>query len=87
MPITVIDVMHAMKIEPHPDLSWNVGNMVRDRFVQLYGHLPPKALRRKTDPEEGGSHCFAIYPDSMRPEIERIIGLHQTEKKRQGDLF
>jgi hypothetical protein len=80
--ITIIDVMRDMSVEPTPELSWTVGDAVRDLWYQRYGILPEKQLRPKT--YDQGSHCFAIYPESMRATIVRIIDGCQTEIERQG---
>lgn len=84
--ITVIDVMREMGVEIHNSLSWSVGHMVRNLWYSINGQLPPKDLRRKThDPR--GVHCFALYPEAMRPHIRRIVEMHQIEEARQGSLF
>ena len=83
--LTVIDVMRELRVEPTPDLSWAIGAAVRDAYEQRYGIPPDKALRNKTNGP--GTHCFAIYPESMRAEIIKIIQYHQTESQRQGELF
>jgi hypothetical protein len=83
--ITVIDVIRELNIEPTKELSWSVGNAVRDLYERRHGELPQKALRQKTNEE--GSHCFAIYPEEMKEEIMNIILEHDFETKRQGDLF
>lgn len=83
--ITVVDVIRDMGIEPEPNLTWAVGAAVRDLYEDKNGRLPEKRLRTKTDGH--GSHCFAVYPESMRPEIEKIVGLFETNNKRQGTLF
>src|SRR5262245_35404520 len=83
--ITIIDVMRSMRLECEPNVAWSIGARVRDLYERKYGHLPVKELRPKTN--DGGTHCFAIYPDSMRDEIELIILSHLTQAARQGDLF
>ena len=83
--ITVIDVCRSLNVEPDPSLTWPVGNLVRGLYERRYGALPEKDLRLKTN--GGGSHCFAIYPEHMRADIERIIRAHAHERRRQGDLF
>ena len=83
--ITVVDVCRDLKIEPVPALTWAVGNAVRDLYEARYGILPEKDLRTKTSGT--GTHCFAIYPESWRGEIERIIREHDWERQRQGELF
>jgi hypothetical protein len=85
MSITVVQVIRAMGIEPTPELTWSVGPMVRDLYESRVGHLPMKALRPKTN--AGGTHCFAIYPEEMWSDIEKIVRAHQTEAARQRDLF
>jgi hypothetical protein len=83
--ITVIDVIRDMSVEPSPQLCWPVGNRTRERWMDLYGHPPLKELRCKT--YDGGTHCFAVYPDSFRSEIALIVASEQAEQARQGDLF
>ena len=53
-------------------------------YERTYGAAPPKALRDKTN--AGGTHCFAVYPEEMRPMIVRVIRTMQTETARQGVL-
>lgn len=83
--LTVVDVCRQLRIEPTPKLTWAVGTAMRDLYEQRYGCLPEKDLRAKTNGP--GTHCFAIYPHSMRDDIVRIIRYHQTEAQRQGELF
>lgn len=83
--ITIIQVMRAMGVEPEKRLSWAVGIKVRNLWESITGELPPKDLRRKTnDPK--GVHCFAIYPEAMRPHIERIVREFETEALREPEL-
>jgi hypothetical protein len=83
--ITVLDVMRAMKVEITPAISWSVGARVREAYRTRIGMDPPKALRTKTG--GGGSHCFAVYPEDMREEIERIVRSHDAQTATQGSLF
>lgn len=83
--ITIIDVCRIMGVEPTPELTWAVGAAVRDLWVERHGVLPEKELRPKT--AGPGSHCFAIYPETMRDEIENIIAKHHTEAARQMTIF
>lgn len=83
--ITIIDVMRELRVEPVPELTWSIGAAVRDYYERLHGRAPEKELRTKTC--GAGSHCFAIYPQDMRPKIVSIIRLHQLESQRQGELF
>jgi hypothetical protein len=83
--ITIIDVCRALRIEPEPRLTWPVGAAVRVLYETRHGALPQKALRTKTS--GAGSHCLAVYPESMWGDIERIIRLHDGESRRQGDMF
>jgi hypothetical protein len=85
--ITVIDVMCDLGVAITPDLSWSVGSMVRQQWLRETGQLPDKVLRPKTDPESGGTHCFAVYPSEWRGRIAHIIGRHETDRDRQGRLF
>lgn len=82
--ITVVDVCRSLRVEPTPDLTWPVGAIVRERWERIHGSLPPKALRTKT--AGGGSHCFAVYPEDWKPEIESVIRQFQTIATRQGEL-
>jgi hypothetical protein len=83
--ITCIDVCHDIGVEPTPELMWSVGLIVVNIFKQRYGALPPKDLRYKTYSE--GVHCFAIYPETMRATIERVIRAQVVEQSRQLDMF
>jgi hypothetical protein len=83
--ITVIDVCRDLKIELTPELTWAVGNTVRDLYVAAFGCLPEKDLRQKTNGP--GTHCFAVYPDSWRGKIEDVIHHHNWQRQAQGDLF
>jgi len=82
--ITVIDVMRSMRLECNPAVTWPIGARVRDFYENMSGSLPTKVLRPKTN--SGGTHCFAVYPETMRPDIERIIRLFTDESARQGEL-
>jgi hypothetical protein len=84
--ITVIDVIRDMGVEPTPDLTWSVGGIVRGLYRQRCGELPQKDLRPKTD-RSGGTHCFAVYPEEMRSDIEAVVKRHTFEASRQLDLF
>jgi hypothetical protein len=79
--ITIVDVMRALQVEPTKRVTWLVGPRVRDRWSDIHGGPPPKALRQKT--AGAGTHCFAVYPVAFRPEIEAIIRAHGTEAARQ----
>jgi hypothetical protein len=83
--ITVIDVCRELRVEPTSALTWPVGDAVRGAFEERFGRPPVKALRQKT--KGGGSHCFAVYPETFRGVIRAIILSHQAEKARQPDLF
>lgn len=83
--ITIVQVCRDLGVEPTPELTWSVGMRVRDLYERRYGALPEKDLRPKTNAR--GSHCFAVYPEHMRPDIARVIKAHAWERRRQGDLF
>ena len=83
--ITVIDVFKALGLEPSPKMTWSAGHLMRSRYQEIYGRLPPKELRPKTN--GNGVHCFAIYPDGFRGEIEKCIAGLGVEKAAQPDLF
>lgn len=81
--ITVVTVIREMGIKPYPELTWSVGALMRDWWLDTTGRLPPKRLRPKT--YQRGVHCFAIYPDAMRPVIRQIVRQHFGGQ--QMDLF
>jgi hypothetical protein len=85
MSVTIVDVMKEMGVEPNNELCWRVGALARAAYEWQYGVEPPKHLRPKTN--ERGSHCFALYPEEMKPRIRLIIENQHHEQKRQGDLF
>lgn len=83
--ITVVDVFKSLGLEPTPEQTWAVGAAVRALYEERFGHLPHKELRRKTS--GSGSHCFAVYPEEMRPQIQDCIARVNAEKAAQPDLF
>jgi|TARA_R110000764_G_scaffold35122_2_gene78419 hypothetical protein len=83
--ITIIDRFRALRVEPNKHVTWSVGDAVANKYVDVYGHQPPKVLRPKTNAR--GSHCFALYPPKWIPIIDRIILAHGVEAQRQGELF
>jgi hypothetical protein len=83
--ITVVDVIRALGFEPEPELTWAVGNRMRDWFEKEYGLRPTKELRTKT--VGIGSYCFAIYPPSLWDVIAGIVREYQAELSRQLELF
>ena len=83
--ITVIDVFRDLDLEPIPEDTWAAGNAARDLSEATTGHLPPKALRPKTN--ESGSHCFAVYPESWREKLEEIVKLVARRRANQLRLF
>lgn len=81
MGLTVVNVCRALGVELKPETTWSIGAIVRQIYQDRFGHLPPKELRQKTSGT--GSHCFAVYPEEMRAEIERVIREHRAEASRQ----
>ena len=69
--ITIIDVCEEIGVKPDSWLTWPVGNRIKNLWKDKTGNLPPKELRKKTNGK--GSHCFAVYPLSMKAEIEIAI--------------
>jgi hypothetical protein len=82
---TIIERFRALRVEPDKHVTWAVGDAVMNKYVTEYGRQPPKELRPKTN--TGGSHCFAVYPSTWAPIIDRIIRAHSAEMQRQGELF
>ena len=83
--VTIIDVAKALNVDLSSREAWEVGAAVRDAYEVACGHPPLKILRRKTN--GGGSHCFAIYPISFRPHIERAILAVPRARAAQPDMF
>ena len=83
--ITVPDVFREMRAETDKQKTWAVGQMAVQHYRQKTGRLPPKELRTKASGE--GVHCFAVYPEWMRPYIRECIAKVQAEPARQKDLF
>tara|TARA_R110000751_G_scaffold291900_1_gene399104 strand:- start:438 stop:692 length:255 start_codon:yes stop_codon:yes gene_type:complete len=82
---TIIDRFRALRVEPKKHVTWSVGDAVAHKYVAEFGYQPPKVLRPKTNSK--GSHCFALYPATWIPVIDRIILAHKVETQRQGELF
>jgi hypothetical protein len=83
--VTVIDICRELGVEITPELKWSVGAEVRARYEARFGRLSDKELRTKTSGT--GSHCFAVYPGIMVPDIREVIRAHRAEAQRQGSLF
>lgn len=82
---TLIDVLRDRGIEPHKSFSWTLGAILRDRYREMVGDLPVKALRTKTIGI--GSHCFATYPPEFRPTAEALVNEYFAMLAAQLDLF
>lgn len=85
MPITVIDRFRVLNKSPLKRMTWAVGNVVRERWRRLTGQLPQKQLREKTN--QGGSHCFAIYPDTFACVIDDVIESMHAQDDAQMLMF
>ena len=68
---TVIDVIRSMKIEPTRELTLAVGNSASKTYLDKFGVLPDKELRRKT--KGSGTHCIAVYPTEFRATVRKIV--------------
>jgi hypothetical protein len=82
--ITVLDAFRALRLEPSPEVTWPVGDRVREKWLTLHGELPRKALRSKT--YDRGSHCFAVYPPGRLSLICDEIKAVAADAARQGEL-
>jgi hypothetical protein len=83
--ITIVDVFRRLGLRPVKQETWAVGAAVRDRYQEIYGALPLKDNRPKTN--GGGTHCFALYPETFGPVIEQVIGRMKIARDAQRDLF
>lgn len=85
MSITVIQVFRFQGLDPTPQQSWAVGSRVAEMYLREFRKEPPKALRPKT--HGGGSHCFAIYPDTWAKRIGTVIESVVEAERSQLDFF
>lgn len=86
--ITVIDVFRRLGLETDKRKTWAVGAIVARKWLVENGTEPPKMNRRKT--AGGGSHCFAVYPESWFETIAELAKQTCAEleaQKPQHDLF
>lgn len=83
--ITIVEVARDIDVEMTNREAWSIGAAVRTAYENRTGYLPDKELRQKT--AGGGTHCFAVYPPTMRKEIEKIIRAHMPKTSRQGSLL
>lgn len=84
--ITVMQVFRDLGvIAPSPALSWSVGSRIATKWSDVNGEQPEKGLRPKTN--GGGTHCFALYPESWRKIIESEIRQAIEIERSQLDLF
>lgn len=86
MSFTVIERLQALGLTATKSERWAIGAAVRQRWLDLKGQLPEKALRSKTA-GNGGSHCFAVYPDSFIPEADPVIQGICKNRAAQKTLF
>lgn len=83
--VTVIEVARSMGIELSKDAAWAIGALMAKRWADTCGEQPEKRLRPKTN--GGGSHCFAVYPDSWIEQIKAAIRDSQQADADQMVLF
>lgn len=83
--VTIIDVARSMGVEMSKEVSWEVGTACANKYREIYGTQPMKDLRTKTS--GGGTHCFAIYPQTFVPIIKAAIEAAGAERDRQESLF
>jgi hypothetical protein len=83
--VTVIEVAAEMGVELPKKTAWSVGTAVATAYRSVYGAQPIKNNRPKTN--GGGSHCFALYPQTFVPIIQEAIERAGAEKDRQARLL
>lgn len=83
--VTVIEVAESMGLELPKKTAWAVGTAVATAYRSVYGSQPIKNNRPKTN--GGGSHCFALYPETFVPVIKDAIVRAGAEKDRQAKLL
>lgn len=84
--VTVPEVARAMGVDLTKSDAWSVGARVREIYKERTGgDTPAYELRKKTSGK--GSHCFAVYPATMRRAIEKVISGVKPKKSAQGSLL
>tara|TARA_Y100000310_G_C20369726_1_gene662951 strand:- start:17 stop:313 length:297 start_codon:yes stop_codon:yes gene_type:complete len=83
--VTIPAMIAELKLKYTKRLAWAAGNLCRHRWQEMTGTLPTKELRQKTTGE--GSHCFAVYPNTFRPEMRRVLVSLQAADDEQLRLF
>lgn len=83
--ITVPMVANLIGVVLTNKIAWSVGSEIASMYFDKFGEQPPKDNRPKTNGE--GSHCFALYPPSWKPIIEKAIFERVEYEKTQGTLF
>jgi hypothetical protein len=69
--LNIHDVARERGIELSNEQAWAWGSGMRGVWLWEVGTPPLKELRSKRDGT--GSHCFALYPPSWRPRMERWL--------------
>jgi hypothetical protein len=83
--VTVTQVFRAIGVEPDKHLTWTVGAVMAEQYLQEKGLEVPKANRPKTN--GGGSHCMAVYPAGWFDRIAEQIHKVCANKESQHALF
>lgn len=82
--ISIHDVAERLGVVLTNEQAWEIGASTANAYEAAMGDRPVKDLRpKKTGP---GSHCFAIYPPTWAPVLERAIRAAGAEADRQGRL-
>jgi hypothetical protein len=83
--VTVMQCFALLGIVPESKVSWSVGSRVAAMWREEHGEEPRKELRAKT--HGAGTHCMAVYPQSWRKRIERVIKESSEMYAMQADMF
>lgn len=87
--IAVRDVFRDLGYEPIPSHTWSAGAAVAELWQHMTGTRPRLERRPKTNGE--GSHALAVYPETWRERIEKIVrstvAVKSTPKLVQPGIF
>jgi len=78
------EIYKDMGIEVSAEVSWKLGNEVRDEWERVKGYPPERELRPKS--KGGGTHVLAVYPEEWLPRIKKRISYYKHGQLPQMKL-
>jgi len=83
---TIVQRIRSRGLKATTEQHWVIGSLVREKYRQMYGRLPNKELRTKTN--AGGTQCHAVYREpEFIAEIDAIIDKVSVADDNQLRLF